>query len=298
MSQEFTTGRYCRQCGAQLAGHMKFCPQCGASVPVTAEIGTSPPANTPTTPLPPALAPAESLDRLVVPIQNPTPPPLTPPAQAAAPVMSRYRPKLYAVIALELLAGIAMLFAYRTFIRPQAPHASGKPVASATQPATTAQPPKTQPETPIPPATATTPPAATVAEAPVPSTSAPVPPRQNPATAASATKSSTPSSTPTPIKPPAPPTPTRAETKSSPTDHIRQGQTHFAAGQYAQALAEYRQARRLVPGNADVGYLMGLTLEKMGQPDAALQAYESCTSGPYAGVAQNHVKRLRKKLGK
>ncbi|CAK0780518.1 hypothetical protein CCP4SC76_7430021 [Gammaproteobacteria bacterium] len=134
MIQSFNTGRCCQQCSARLTDQMKFCPQCGASITVTAEIRTPSPADMPTPPdfpLPPTRTPIQSFDRLVVPIQNSTPPTLPSSSESAA--MSRFRAKLYVIIVVELFVGMIMLVGYRTYLRPHAPHASSKPAASAIQ---------------------------------------------------------------------------------------------------------------------------------------------------------------------
>jgi Flp pilus assembly protein TadD len=98
-------------------------------------------------------------------------------------------------------------------------------------------------------------------------------------------------------KPPAKAKMTRAEALRAAEQHLRRGRELFSAGHVAQSLAEYQQVRRLDPTNQDVGYLLGLAYEQVGQPEAALKAYRSCTSGTYALIARNHVKRLEKKLG-
>jgi tetratricopeptide (TPR) repeat protein len=104
-------------------------------------------------------------------------------------------------------------------------------------------------------------------------------------------------------EPPAPPVASSAQPAMTPTtalrtaeQHLQRGREHFNAGRYHQSLEEYQQVKRLDANNQDVGYLMGLAYEQMGQLEAALEAYRGCTSGPYAGVAGNHVKRLEKKL--
>ena len=48
--------------------------------------------------------------------------------------------------------------------------------------------------------------------------------------------------------------------------------------------------------NPDLGYLSGMALENLGQPGAAIDAFRSCTSGPYAQIAKGHVKTLLSKL--
>lgn len=67
---------------------------------------------------------------------------------------------------------------------------------------------------------------------------------------------------------------------------------------YAGALTLFRQARQAQPRNPDLGYLTGLALENQSEFGAAIDAFRSCTSGPYAQIAKNHVKMLVDKLRK
>ncbi|MDX2033195.1 MAG: tetratricopeptide repeat protein [Blastocatellia bacterium] len=78
-------------------------------------------------------------------------------------------------------------------------------------------------------------------------------------------------------------------------DHWRLGAGYLGAGRNQEALNEFEQARRLAPGNVDLFYLIGTAYNQMGRYDEALAAYRQCTSGVYASVAQNHVKRLEGK---
>jgi tetratricopeptide (TPR) repeat protein len=75
------------------------------------------------------------------------------------------------------------------------------------------------------------------------------------------------------------------------------GREQFNRGKYREALFEYQQVLRLDSTNQDVHYLIGLAHEQLGEYTAARQAYQQCTSGPYAVIAQNHVKSLEKKTG-
>lgn len=78
--------------------------------------------------------------------------------------------------------------------------------------------------------------------------------------------------------------------------YLRRGTEYLNAKRYEEALKEYAQVRRLEPANKDVYYLIGQAHHHLGQLELALQAYQQCTSGPYAALAQQHVKRLEKKL--
>ena len=68
------------------------------------------------------------------------------------------------------------------------------------------------------------------------------------------------------------------------------------AGQWPSAIESCDAARNLQPNNPDLGYLSGMALENLGQPGAAINAFRSCTSGPYAQIAKGHVKTLISKL--
>jgi len=79
---------------------------------------------------------------------------------------------------------------------------------------------------------------------------------------------------------------------------LEQGVTHMNAGRHQEALQEFERVKKLDPSNKNVYYLIGLTYQKMNQPQQALEAYRQCTSGQYASVAQNAAKNLEKKVGK
>ena len=79
---------------------------------------------------------------------------------------------------------------------------------------------------------------------------------------------------------------------------LKQGITYMYAGQYQEALRELESVKKIDPGNKDVYYVIGLTYQKMNQPQQALEAYRQCTSGVYASVSQRAVKNLEKKIGK
>ncbi len=104
---------------------------------------------------------------------------------------------------------------------------------------------------------------------------------------------------PPPALVPAPvPTPvaTPVEVKLSPDELIRRGMVSLNAGQWPAAMESFDAARKLQPNNPDLGYLSGMALENLGQPGAAIDAFRSCTSGPYAQIAKGHVKTLVSKL--
>lgn len=67
---------------------------------------------------------------------------------------------------------------------------------------------------------------------------------------------------------------------------------------FQDAIQVYEKARRASPGNVDVYYLLGSAYHRSGEITKALEAYRQCTSGVYAAVAANHVKKLAKKHGK
>jgi predicted Zn-dependent protease len=92
--------------------------------------------------------------------------------------------------------------------------------------------------------------------------------------------------------------PTPEPTGISADEHKGQGITYMNSGRYQEALREYEYVKKLDPGNKDVYYLIGQTYHKMNQLGQALEAYRQCTSGQYASVAQDAVKKLEKKVGK
>lgn len=89
-----------------------------------------------------------------------------------------------------------------------------------------------------------------------------------------------------------------AEPALTAKQHIDRGNAYLNSGRTQAALLHYQDAQRLEPNNPDVYYLLGLAYERLGDIEAAIKAFERCTSGPYAGVAQSHFKRLQKKKGK
>ena len=77
-----------------------------------------------------------------------------------------------------------------------------------------------------------------------------------------------------------------------------QGKTFLTQRRYQEAVAEFERVKNLNPANKDVYYLIGLAYEGMSQLERALEAYRQCTSGDYASVSRNAVKKLEKKVGK
>lgn len=101
---------------------------------------------------------------------------------------------------------------------------------------------------------------------------------------------------PTPESAPAPaPAPVVAKSEAPPAlsaaEYIQRG---LKARTPSAALAEYQSALKADPANKDVHYLMGLAYQQLGQTDQAFAAYRKCTSGPYAAIAAQHVKKLEK----
>ena len=79
---------------------------------------------------------------------------------------------------------------------------------------------------------------------------------------------------------------------------IEQGNRLANSGQLQEAIQIYETARRTNPGNVDVYYLIGSAYHRSGEITKAREAYRQCTSGVYAAVAANHVKKLEKKHGR
>lgn len=79
---------------------------------------------------------------------------------------------------------------------------------------------------------------------------------------------------------------------------IEHGNRLANTGQLRDAIQVYEKARRASPENEDVYYLLGSAYHRSGEITKALEAYRQCTSGVYAAVASNHVKKLAKKHGK
>jgi predicted Zn-dependent protease len=168
----------------------------------------------------------------------------------------------WAILGIELLVGLVMLAGYQAWVQPGAPRNQSVSAPAAT-PLETAAAAVTEPARP----------------------------------------QSMPTHTPAPVarepRPAALPKPAvaKAPRKSgSPADLVAQGQAALNARDYAGALKLLNQAQAAAPANPDLGYLRGLALENLGQPGAAIDAYRSCTSGPYTQIAANHVKMLASKL--
>ena len=188
------------------------------------------------------------------------------------------------LIGLELALAAAMAIGYIAFIQPTAPRyhqAAAKvvlPVPIPVAPAPVIVAPVTAPPAIL--AHPKVTPAKTSA-AKVPVAKIPVKPLSPPALV--------PATVPTPIATP-------VEVKLSPDEHIRRGMVSLNAGQWPSAMESFDAARKLQPNNPDLGYLSGMALENLGQPGAAIDAFRSCNSGPYAQIAKGHVKTLLSKL--
>ena len=191
------------------------------------------------------------------------------------------------LIGLELALAAAMAIGYIAFIQPTAPRyhqAAAKVVLPVPIPVAPA---------PVIVAPVTAPPAI-LAHPKV----TPAKPRPNPApTAAKVPSPKVPALLPTPAPVPVlSPIATPVEVKLSPDEFIRRGMMSLNAGQWPSAMESFDAARKLQPNNPDLGYLSGMALENLGQPGAAIDAFRSCTSGPYAQIAKGHVKTLVSKL--
>ena len=97
---------------------------------------------------------------------------------------------------------------------------------------------------------------------------------------------------------PTPPQEKQAAVGTSAAEHQSQGINYMNSGRHQEALQEFEYVKKLDPGNKDVYYLIGFTYFKMNQPERAIEAYRQCTSGKYASVSQDAVKKLEKKIGK
>lgn len=275
----------CEYCGNELPGQVKFCPKCGGSVQPPKSYNT----NVSTEPLfssdfqrkTAALIPdteelpsaTESTDQISHPATDPLKTRIEQIAIPTAPHPSKSPMKLVAILGVMVLIGAAALGLY--FANGNSSDAIADATAS---PSPVFEP--TPIETPQPQASAT-------ADAqPSPQESA----ERNSETAESSVgkAKALPGSTPTPsiVKPEPEPALTAA-------DHIQLG---INAKTPSAAIAEYQQAQMLDPANRDVYYLMGLSYQQLGQQEQALGAYRQCTSGKYASVAAQHVKRLEKEL--
>lgn len=202
------------------------------------------------------------------------------------------------LIGLELLLAGAMTIGYIAFIQPTAPRYHQAVVAKVIAPVpipVAATPVETIPVSPA--AVIASPvaaPPAVVARPKVP----PAKPRAisaAPPAAKVPTKTLPPALLPTPVPSPIP-IPTPVQVKLSPGELIRRGMVSLNAGQWPSAIESFDAARKLQPNNPDLGYLSGMALENLGQPGAAIDAFRTCTSGPYAQIAKGHVKTLVAKL--
>ena len=188
------------------------------------------------------------------------------------------------LIGLELALAGAMAIGYIAFIQPTAPryHQVAAKVVLPVPIPVAPTPVIVAPVTALPAILAhrkVTPAKVPVAKVPV--AKVPVKPLPPPALV--------PATVPTPIATP-------VQLKLSPDELIRRGMVSLNAGQWPSAMESFDAARKLQPNNPDLGYLSGMALENLGQPGAAIDAFRSCTSGPYAQIAKGHVKTLVSKL--
>ncbi len=102
--------------------------------------------------------------------------------------------------------------------------------------------------------------------------------------------------TPPPAPAPKPSSPKPAP--PNPAEVIQSGITALNSKDYATAVTLFRKARQLQPNNPDLGYLLGMSLESAGELEPAREAFETCTSGPYAQIAKGHIKTITQKLKK
>ncbi|MBS1791430.1 MAG: tetratricopeptide repeat protein [Acidobacteria bacterium] len=277
----------CEYCGNELPGQVKFCPKCGGSVTPPKSYDT----NVSTEPLfshdfqreTAALIPdTEELPPATVSTDKVSPPAtdvlkthIGPAATPTAPIPSKSPMKVVAIVGLFVLVAVAALSLYF------ATGNSADTVADANAtPSPTVQPTPT--ETPQPQASA----APDVQSSPQ-ETAEKTP--EGSEVSGGKPKAAVGSTAATPTG--------KTETGSALTaeDHIKLG---VNAKNPSTALAEYQQALKLDPANRDVYYLMGLSYQQLGQSEQALNAYRQCTSGKYASVAAQHVKRLEKELKK
>jgi hypothetical protein len=81
---------------------------------------------------------------------------------------------------------------------------------------------------------------------------------------------------------------------SSAEYYLKQGAASLNARKYQEAVNELEKARQMSTGNPDLYYLLGSAYHGLGKRDEALAAYRRCTSGVYAEIARNNVRRLEK----
>ena len=312
--------RFCTSCGTELADGAKFCRQCGAVIEPLPQAREIDPFKT-------QFEPTERLDEKsamdllhkakteVIPPERdirtvPMPPTVPTEAQpikgtGSVPGAVRTTPlgngrKWIALgvpaALLIVLSGAFFFFNYRN---SSAEPTDGLAVASPTPEAPTPAPTASTTEQPVESPSPEAPNARPTGKPDSPQA------RSTPAPAQPAPTTAMPTPTPIPVQPiqrpangaaPINPAYATPEIKSKPAataaDHWRTGVEFLNAGRAGEALREFEQARRLAPGNPDLFYLIGNAYQQMGRREEALAAYRQCTSGVYATVAQNHVRRL------
>jgi tetratricopeptide (TPR) repeat protein len=75
------------------------------------------------------------------------------------------------------------------------------------------------------------------------------------------------------------------------TAYKNRGNHLVSARRFADAISEYKKAQDFTPEDPDLNYLLGSAFYQAGQYAVATDYYRRCTSGQYASVARNSVKR-------
>lgn len=286
---------YCQSCGNELPQQVKFCPRCGVSVSPDQSPGNDVMSTEPLFAQETATV-QQGTEALVpnteeLPVASPLTGKISQPATAAlksqkevvAIPTAAIRPKPGSPMKLAAFAGFFLLAAVAAagiyFSTGKSPSTSANPVST---PNTIPQPTPSENQQPVN--------AATPAEPQTsPTGTAAKPTEKNGEVADAKSKSITGSADGNSTAKSAVPA------TASAADHIKLG---LSAGSPSEALVAYKRAQQIDPANMDVHYLMGLAYQQLGQPDQALTAYRKCTSGTYASVAAQHVKKLEKDLSK
>lgn len=283
--------RFCRKCGAALTEGSRFCRQCGTP---TGTFSATPPQVSPT--------PTASLDKTepMTNILSPTGDVASAQSEGATAKLGASKKgqsvKLIGGTLLLVLIGVGAFYIGSQWNKPQ--HQDQGGIASPANPDASQPTPSAQ-------SGISTPDTAPMAQPPFspPATSdQPVEPttklRERP------TAMSQPAHPPEKRRANTPPASTEsvggATTKSvlSAKEYYDQGIQDLNSGRYDAALEKFEHVRRMSPENKDVYYLIGQAHHKSKRLAEALRAYEQCTSGPYASLAQQHVKALSKQLKK
>lgn len=284
--------RFCRKCGAALAQGSRYCRQCGTP---TGTFSATPPQvqATPTA----SLDKTEPMTNILSPTGD------VPSAQSEGATVKLGAPKRGQSLKLVggtlflVLIGAGAFYIGSQWNKPQRENQGG--IASpanpdASQPTTlaqsgighpemapTAQPPFSSPATPHQPDG----PSTKLRERPTAMSQPAHSPEKRRATDAPSASTESAGGA-------------KAKSAMSAKEYYDQGIQDFNSGRYDAALEKFEHVRRMSPENKDVYYLIGQAHHKSKRLAEALRAYEQCTSGPYAGVAQQHVKALSKQLKK